>query len=40
LLEDHGIKVALLDGPEDFDGACAATHDEHHVDRLEPDSPR
>lgn len=31
LLEDHGIKVALLDGPEDFDGACAATHDEQHV---------
>lgn len=31
LLEDRGIKVALLDGPEDFDGACAATHDEQHV---------
>ncbi len=31
LLEEHGIKVALLDGPEDFDGACAATHDEAHV---------
>jgi Zn-dependent peptidase ImmA (M78 family)/transcriptional regulator with XRE-family HTH domain len=31
LLEDHGIKVALLDGPDDFDGACAATHDEQHV---------
>jgi Zn-dependent peptidase ImmA (M78 family)/transcriptional regulator with XRE-family HTH domain len=31
LLEEHGIKVALLDGPEDFDGACAATHDEVHV---------
>lgn len=31
LLEDHGIKVALLDGPEDFDGACAATHDDQHV---------
>jgi Zn-dependent peptidase ImmA (M78 family)/transcriptional regulator with XRE-family HTH domain len=31
LLEDHGIKVALLEGPEGFDGACAATHDEQHV---------
>lgn len=31
LLEDHGIKVALLDGPDDFDGACAATHDKQHV---------
>jgi Zn-dependent peptidase ImmA (M78 family)/transcriptional regulator with XRE-family HTH domain len=31
LLEDHGIKVALLDGPDDFDGACAATQDEQHV---------
>ncbi len=31
LLEEHGIKVALLEGPEDFDGACAATHDEQHV---------
>ena len=31
LLEDRGIKVALLDGPDDFDGACAATHDEQHV---------
>jgi Zn-dependent peptidase ImmA (M78 family)/transcriptional regulator with XRE-family HTH domain len=31
LLEEHGIKVALLDGPDDFDGACAATHDEQHV---------
>jgi Zn-dependent peptidase ImmA (M78 family)/transcriptional regulator with XRE-family HTH domain len=31
LLEEHGIKVALLDGPEDFDGACAATHDDQHV---------
>jgi len=31
LLEDRGIKVALLDGPEDFDGACAATPDEQHV---------
>lgn len=31
LLEEHGIKVALLDGPDDFDGACAATHDGGHV---------
>jgi Zn-dependent peptidase ImmA (M78 family)/transcriptional regulator with XRE-family HTH domain len=31
LLEDNGIKVALLDGPDDFDGACAATHDKQHV---------
>ncbi len=31
LLEERGIKVALLDGPEDFDGACAATQDESHV---------
>lgn len=31
LLEEHGIKVALLDGQDDFDGACAATHDEQHV---------
>lgn len=31
LLEVHGIKVALLDGPDDFDGACAASHDERHV---------
>jgi Zn-dependent peptidase ImmA (M78 family)/transcriptional regulator with XRE-family HTH domain len=31
LLEEHGIKVALLDGPPEFDGACAATHDEQHV---------
>lgn len=31
LLEEHGIKVALLDGPDDFDGACAATHDQQHV---------
>jgi Zn-dependent peptidase ImmA (M78 family)/transcriptional regulator with XRE-family HTH domain len=31
LLEDHGIKVALLDGPNDFDGACAASHDQQHV---------
>jgi Zn-dependent peptidase ImmA (M78 family)/transcriptional regulator with XRE-family HTH domain len=31
LLEGNGIKVALLDGPDDFDGACAATHDNQHV---------
>ncbi|MBK1684229.1 helix-turn-helix domain-containing protein [Rhodoferax fermentans] len=31
LLEEHGIKVALLDGVADFDGACAATDDEKHV---------
>lgn len=31
LLEEHGIKVALLEGFDDFDGACAATHDEQHV---------
>lgn len=31
LLEEHGIKVALLDGPADFDGACATTHDHQHV---------
>lgn len=31
LLEEHGIKVALLNGPEDFDGACAATRDANHV---------
>ena len=31
LLEGNGIKVALLDGPDDFDGACAATHDMQHV---------
>ena len=31
LLEEHGIKVALLDGVDDFDGACAATDDEQHV---------
>jgi len=31
LLEEHGIKVALLDGMDDFDGACAATDDEQHV---------
>ncbi|MDY7546136.1 XRE family transcriptional regulator [Glaciimonas sp. CA11.2] len=31
LLEEHGIKVALLSGCDDFDGACAATKDEEHV---------
>jgi len=31
LLEDKGIKVALLDGPDDFDGACAATEDQQQV---------
>lgn len=31
LLEDRGIKVALLDGPDDFDGACAATNDGQHM---------
>lgn len=31
LLEEHGIKVALMDGHDDFDGACAATPDEQHV---------
>lgn len=31
LLEEHGIKVALLADHDGFDGACAATHDEQHV---------
>lgn len=31
LLEERGIKVALVDGPDDFDGACAATRDDQHV---------
>ncbi|QQC63807.1 helix-turn-helix domain-containing protein [Paraburkholderia ginsengisoli] len=31
LLEEHGIKVALLDGIEKFDGACVATQDKQHV---------
>lgn len=31
LLEEHGLKMAMIDGPEDFDGACAATQDERHV---------
>lgn len=31
LLEEHGLKVMLINGPEDFDGACAATADQQHV---------
>jgi Zn-dependent peptidase ImmA (M78 family)/transcriptional regulator with XRE-family HTH domain len=31
LLEEQGIKVALLQGFDDFDGACAATVDGQHV---------
>lgn len=31
LLEEQGIKVALLSGTDDFDGACAATQDGQHV---------
>lgn len=31
LLEEHGIKIVLLDANDDFDGACAATSDEQHV---------
>ncbi len=31
LLEEHGIKIALLHGPEDFDGACASTLNAQHV---------
>jgi Zn-dependent peptidase ImmA (M78 family)/DNA-binding XRE family transcriptional regulator len=31
LLEEHGIKIALIDSEKDFDGACAATDDEQHV---------
>ncbi|ONH53841.1 Zn-dependent peptidase ImmA, M78 family [Pseudomonas cedrina] len=30
-LEEHGIKVVMLDGPDDFDGACVATRDGEHV---------
>ncbi|WP_085685994.1 MULTISPECIES: helix-turn-helix domain-containing protein [unclassified Pseudomonas] len=30
-LEEHSIKVAMLNGPDDFDGACAATGDGDHV---------
>jgi Zn-dependent peptidase ImmA (M78 family)/DNA-binding XRE family transcriptional regulator len=31
LLEEHGIKVAMLDGIDKFDGACVATQDKRHV---------
>ncbi|MYN06567.1 helix-turn-helix domain-containing protein [Pseudoduganella aquatica] len=31
LLENNGFKIVLLDGADDFDGACAATDDEQHV---------
>lgn len=31
LLEEKGIKIALLHGPDDFDGACASTQDGMHV---------
>ncbi|MGU7773998.1 helix-turn-helix domain-containing protein [Burkholderia sp. MR1-5-21] len=31
LLEEHGIKVALLEGIDKFDGACVATRDKKHV---------
>lgn len=31
LLEEHGVKVAMIDGSDDFDGACASTHDGQHV---------
>lgn len=31
LLEDHGLKVMLIDGADDFDGACASTEDRQHV---------
>lgn len=31
LLEEHGIKVAMLDGIDKFDGACVATQDNKHV---------
>jgi len=30
-LEEHSIKVAMLEGPDDFDGACAATDEGQHV---------
>lgn len=30
-LEEHGIKVVMLDGTDDFDGACVATQDGEHV---------
>jgi Zn-dependent peptidase ImmA (M78 family)/transcriptional regulator with XRE-family HTH domain len=31
LFEERGIKVALLAGPDDFDGACAVTRDNRHI---------
>ncbi|MDH0863153.1 XRE family transcriptional regulator [Mitsuaria sp. GD03876] len=31
LLEERGIKVALIEARDDFDGACAATEDGQHV---------
>lgn len=31
LLEEHGIKVVMLDGIDKFDGACVATQDKKHV---------
>ena len=31
LLEERGIKIALIDGPDDFDGACAVTRDGRHA---------
>lgn len=31
LLEERGIKVVLIGGHDDFDGACAATEDNAHV---------
>jgi Zn-dependent peptidase ImmA (M78 family)/transcriptional regulator with XRE-family HTH domain len=31
LLEERGIKIALIEGQDDFDGACAATDDIQHV---------
>lgn len=30
-LEEHGIKVVMLAGPDDFDGACAVTNEGEHV---------
>lgn len=30
-LEEHGIKVVMLEGPDDFDGACVSTRDGEHV---------
>ncbi len=31
LFEEHGIKIVMLDGVEQFDGACVATRDKAHV---------